>query len=69
VAVGRRKKRLLVVERFADTGEVKAVFVSPFQRSRFKRIAVTAVDVNGVADFLVVTAVRNGKLHSAVLPA
>jgi hypothetical protein len=69
VAVGRRNKRLLVVERFADTGEVKAVFVSPFQRPRFKRMTVTAVDVNGVADFLLVTAVRNGEQHSAVLPA
>jgi hypothetical protein len=68
VATGRRKRRLLVVERFADTGAVKAVFVSPFQRPRFRQIAVTPVGVNGVAEFLV-TAVRNGKRHSALLPA
>jgi hypothetical protein len=59
------------VERFADTGAVKAVFVSPFRPPRFKRIAVTAVDTNGdgVADWLLVTAVRHGKMHSAIFPA
>jgi hypothetical protein len=69
-AVGRRK-RLLVVERFAKTGKLKAVFVSPFQPSRFKDIDLTAVDTNGdgVADYFVVTAVRHGKRHSAVLRA
>jgi hypothetical protein len=69
LAVGRKRKRLLVVERFADTGAVKRVFVSPFQRPRFRHIAVTPVDVNGVAEFFLVTAVCHGKLHSEVLPA
>jgi hypothetical protein len=70
VAMGR-KKRLRIVERFADTGTVKAVFLSPFQPPRFKHIAVTTVDTNGdgVADCLVVTAFRHGKKHRAVLPA
>jgi hypothetical protein len=69
VAVGRKgRKRLRVVERFADTGAVKAEFVSPFQRPRFKNIAVAVVGGNG-AERLLVTALRNGKKHSALLPA
>jgi hypothetical protein len=70
VAVGR-SKRLLLAERCADSGEVMRVRVSPFQRPRFKRIAVITVDVDGdgVADHLLVTAFRNGKKYSAALPA
>jgi hypothetical protein len=44
----------------------------PFaERPRFHHIAVAVVGGNGdgVADHLLVTAVRNGKEHSAVLPA
>jgi hypothetical protein len=66
-----KKNVLLVVERFADNGAVKAVFRAPFQPGKFKAIKVTPVDTDGdgVADLLVVTAVRKGKTHTVVLPA
>jgi hypothetical protein len=76
VAVGRKRKRLWVVERFADTGEVKAEFVSPFQRPRFHHIAVMVVEggmagmdpMAGMGGHILVTAVRNGKMHCVPFP-
>jgi hypothetical protein len=65
------KRRLMVVERFADTGAVKAMFVSPFQQPRFKHIAVSVArdHGDGIPQALVVTAVRKGKTYTAILPA
>jgi hypothetical protein len=64
VAVRKRGKppRLNVVVRYADTGEIKAQFNSPFQQSAFRKIAVLAIDTNGdgVLDSVRVTAVQVG---------
>jgi titin len=70
VRIGK-KKVLFVVEQFADTGAVKAVFAAPFQPDRFKDIKVIPVTLDGagVFDLLVFTAVRKGKTHVAFLPA
>jgi CSLREA domain-containing protein len=66
-----KKVRLLVVERFADTGAVKAVFAAPFQPDKFKAISVTPLDVNGdgAADLLFFSAVRKGRTQFALLLA
>jgi hypothetical protein len=70
LSVGK-KKVLFVVERFADTGEVRALFPSPFQPPKFKAITVTLSDVNGdgIADLLVVSALRKGKTEAAIFLA
>jgi hypothetical protein len=51
VKVGKAK-RLFVIVRFADTGEIKTVFKSPFQTSAFNKIRLSVVDTNndGAAD-------------------
>jgi hypothetical protein len=66
-----KKKVLQVVVRFADTGAVKAVFRSPFQHPRFQRIRVTTVSGkgDGIADTVVLSALRNGKKKIRLIPA
>src|SRR5262249_15050688 len=61
--VGKKKKVLLVVVRFADNGQVKGVFRSPFQNPPFHQIRLTVVSSrgDGVNDTVVLTAVLNGK--------
>ena len=69
-----KAKRLFVVVRFADTGEIKTVFRSPFQKSAFKKIRLSVVDTNndGAADAVKLTARRLGsggtKLKVRVIP-
>jgi hypothetical protein len=64
VAVRTRGKppRLKVVVRYADSGEIKAQFNSPFQQPAFRKIAVLAIDTNGdgAADAVQITGVRVG---------
>jgi hypothetical protein len=66
-----KKKVLFVVEQFADTGAIKAVFPAPFQPGRFKDVKVIPVvlDGDGVFDLLIFTAVRKRKTFTAYLPA
>jgi hypothetical protein len=65
-----KAKRLFVVVRFADTGAVKAVFKSPFQKPAFKKIQLSTLDSNGdgAADTVVLTARRLGKTKARVIP-
>jgi hypothetical protein len=67
--VGKRKV-LQVVVRFADTGEVKTVFRSPFQNPAFRKIRVSTVAAKsaGVADTVVLSALRNGKKKVRLIP-
>jgi titin len=64
------KTVLLVVVRFADTGAVKTFFTSPFQRPAFNHIQVRTISAkgNGVADTVVLTALRNGKKKTRLIP-
>jgi hypothetical protein len=66
-----KKKGLQVVVRFADTGAVKAVFRSPFQNPPFQKIRVTTQSAkgDGIADTVVLSALRNGKQKSRLIPA
>src|SRR5262245_37920918 len=56
------RRRLQVVVRYADTGEVKARFNSPFQRPAFRKIAAVILDTDGdgAADSVRLTARRRG---------
>jgi hypothetical protein len=55
---------------FADTGEKKGEFASPFQQPAFKNIQVSIRDGNGdgVPDEVVVTARKGKKTMTAVFP-
>jgi hypothetical protein len=66
-----KQKVLQVVVRFADTGAVKAVFRSPFQNPPFQKIRVTTQSAkgDGIADTVVLSALRNGKQKSRLIPA
>src|SRR5262249_6901649 len=57
------KRRLKIVVKDADTGEIKAQFDSPFQRPTFRQIAVLALDIDGdgVVDAVRLTARRLGQ--------
>src|SRR5262249_31701391 len=69
VRVGKRR-RLLVVVRFADSGAVKTMFWSAFQKPRYNAVAVTTVDSNGdgVADAVLLLGVRHHKLRTILVP-
>ena len=56
------QRRLKIVVRFADTGEIKAQFNSPFNKPAYRKIAVSLLDQNsdGVADAVQVTALKAG---------
>jgi hypothetical protein len=56
------QRRLIIVVRFADTGEIKARFDSPFNKPGFRRISVSLLDQNGdgVQDAVQVTALKAG---------
>jgi hypothetical protein len=64
------KKVLTVVVSYADTGEFKRRFTSPYQRPKFSniRVSVRDGDGDGQPELVVVTARRGGKtLESVVL--
>src|SRR5262249_20342334 len=69
VRVGKRK-RLLVVVRSADSGAVKTMFFSAFQKPRYNAVAVTTVDTNGdgVADAVLLLGWRHHKLRTLLVP-
>jgi hypothetical protein len=72
VKVGKKKmSRLMVEVFFADTGALKKVFLSPFQRPAYRNIQVSVRDSNGngVPDQVVVTARRGHRTVSAVFPS
>jgi hypothetical protein len=56
------QRRLIIVVRFADTGEIKVQFDSPFNPPGFRRISVSLLDQNGdgVGDAVQVTALKAG---------
>jgi hypothetical protein len=62
VKVGKRKKLVILVT-YADTGAKKSQIISPFQKSKYKAIKVTVRDSNGdgVADQVVLTAKKGKK--------
>jgi parallel beta-helix repeat protein len=55
-------RRFIIVVRFADTGEIKAQFNSPFNKPGFRKISVSLLDQNGdgVGDAVQVTALKAG---------
>jgi hypothetical protein len=57
-----KKKKLAILVTYADTGETKTQFLSPFQKPAFRAIQVTVADSNGdgVTDQVVLTA-KKGK--------
>lgn len=59
----RTQRQLFVRVLFADTGEVKAEFLSPFQSPRFRRIALALLDTDGdgVTDAVLLSAKRGRK--------
>jgi len=63
-----RKRRLRVVVRYADTGEIKAEFSSPFNKPAYRGIAALALDTNGdgTPDAVQVTAVKAGPRKKTV---
>ena len=56
------KRRLKIVVKYTDTGEIKAQFNSPFQRPAFHQIAALALDTDGdgAVDAVQLTARRVG---------
>jgi hypothetical protein len=65
-----KKKKLAILVSFADNGAKKTVLPSPFQKPAYKKISVGVKDTNGdgVADAVVVTAVKGTKPVTEVLP-
>jgi hypothetical protein len=64
----RRKRRLKVVVGYADTGAVKAEFISPLQKTAYRKIAALALDTdgNGTIDAVQVSGVRLGPRKKTV---
>src|SRR5262249_18813953 len=69
VGVGKRR-RLLVVVRYAESCAVKTMFWSPWQKPRYKAVAVTAVDTDGdgVADAVLLLGWRHHKVRTILVP-
>src|SRR5262249_41809582 len=69
VRVGKRR-RLLVVVRYADSGAVKTMFWSAFQKPPFKAVGVVTVDSNGdgVADAVLLLGWRHRKFRTLLVP-
>lgn len=67
----RTTRRLFLRVLFADSGQVKREFASPFQKPVFRGIAVTLLDTdgNGAADTVVLTARKGKKLVQRSIPA
>jgi hypothetical protein len=68
VKVGKRKKLVIVVT-FADTGAKKSQITSPFQKPAYRSIQVSVKDTNGdgVPDAVVLTARKSKKTVTTTL--
>jgi hypothetical protein len=63
-------RRLFVRVSFADTGELKSQFRSPFQRPAFAGIVASVIDTNGdgVGDSVVLKARKGRKIIQRSFP-